>query len=115
MRSKILLSCVFLSAGIHPLLAQQTPLPGGQTATLTVTIKTTGLVMTSNSKNERQDWTILRSAQFSTVLEAQMTSAFDALGEAPAAAAMPEVSASQQQMMSQMLKAVKSCKEDDQA
>ncbi len=114
MRPKILLVCLFLAAGLHPLSAQQ-PLPGGQTATLTVTIKTTGLVKTSNSKNERQDWTIQRSAQFATVLEAQMTSAFDALGEAPAAPAMPEVSASQQQMMSQMLKAVKSCKEDDQA
>ena len=114
MRSKIVFAC--LLASITPVLAQQAaqPLPGGQTGILTVTIKNVGLVMTSNSKNERQDWMIRRSAEFRTSLKSQMSSAFDMLGEAPVAPAMPKVTASQAQMMDQMQKAMRSCKEDDQ-
>lgn len=93
------------------------PIPGGRKGTLIVTVTATGSAHWSNTKGEKQDWTILRKAQIRTRMESLSTSAVDLLDEQKPAPPpkVPRLSASQTKTMEQLGKAMQSCKPDDQA
>jgi hypothetical protein len=109
-------AALVLLAWLSPAFAQSSrqPIPGGQKGVLTVTIIAGGRVVITNTKNERQDWTINRRAEFRVGLTSQTSSAWDPLA-GPPTPQMPAMSASQSQMLAQMQNAMKGCSEDDEA